>query len=131
MLSRHDLEMGTRPLEKAKWAGAVDAVGGDILGWITRTTKYGGSIACSGLTAGIDLNTSVMPFILRGVTLLGIDSAMCAMDRRQEVWRRLATDMKPTRLPAVAKEITLEALPDAFSTLLAGEARGRTVVRLA
>ena len=83
-----------------------------------------------GLTAGIDLNTSVMPFILRGVSLLGIDSAMCPMDRRQEVWGRLATDMKPTRLPAVAKEITLEALPDAFSTLLASEARGRIVVRL-
>ena len=131
VLSRHDLEMGTRPLEKAKWAGAIDAVGGDILAWITRTTKYGGSIASSGLTAGIDLKTTVMPFILRGVSLLGIDSAVCPMERRREVWQRLATDMKPKRLSGVAKEITLEGLPEAFSTLLAGEARGRIVVGLA
>lgn len=131
VLSRHELEMGTRPLEKSTWAGAVDAVGGDILAWLTRTTKYGGSIACSGLTAGINLKTTVMPFILRGVSLLGIDSAVCPMERRREVWRRLATDMKPTRLPAVANEITLDGLPDAFSTLLAGEARGRIVVGLA
>ena len=130
VLSRHELEMGTRPLEKSTWAGAVDAVGGDILAWLTRTTKYGGSIACSGLTAGINLNTTVMPFILRGVSLLGIDSATCPMERRLEVWQRLATDMKPTRLPGVAKEITLDGLPHAFSTLLAGEARGRIVVRL-
>ena len=131
VLSRHDLEMGTRPLEKAKWAGAIDAVGGDILAWITRTTKYGGSIASSGLTAGIDLKTTVMPFILRGVSLLGIDSAVCPMERRREVWQRLATDMKPKRLSGVAKEITLEGLPEAFSTLLAGEARGRIGVGLA
>lgn len=131
VLSRHDLEMGTRPLEKAKWAGAIDAVGGDILAWITRTTKYGGSIASSGLTAGIDLKTTVMPFILRGVSLLGIDSAACPMERRREVWQRLATDMKPKRLSGVAREITLEGLPEAFSTLLAGEARGRIVVGLA
>jgi NADPH2:quinone reductase len=131
VLSRHDLEMGTRPLEKAIWAGAVDAVGGDILAWLTRTTKCGGSIASSGLTAGIDLNTTVMPFILRGVSLLGIDSAVCPMERRREVWQRLATDMKPKRLSGVAKEISLEGLPEAFSTLLAGEARGRIVVGLA
>jgi len=130
VLSRHELEMGTRPLEKSTWAGAVDAVGGDILAWLTRTTKYGGSIACSGLTAGIDLNTTVMPFILRGVSLLGIDSAVCPMKRRLEVWQRLATDMKPSKLSAVAREIRLEGLPEAFSTLLAGEARGRFVVGL-
>jgi NADPH2:quinone reductase len=130
VLSRHKLEMGTRPLEKSTWAGAVDAVGGDILAWLTRTTKYGGSIACSGLTAGIDLNTTVMPFILRGVSLLGIDSAVCPMKRRLEVWQRLATDMKPSKLSAVAREIRLEGLPEAFSTLLAGEARGRFVVGL-
>ena len=98
VLSRHELEMGTRPLEKATWAGAVDAVGGDILTWLTRTTKYGGSIACSGLTAGIKVNTTVLPFILRRVSLLGIDSVMCPMNQRREVWRRLATDMKPTQL---------------------------------
>ena len=131
VLSRHEIEMGTRPLEKSMWAGAVDPVGGDILAWLTRTMKYGGCISSSGLTAGIDLNTTVLPFILRGVSLLGIDSVMCPMARRQEVWRRLATDMKPTRLPTVAEEITLAGLPEAFATLLAGEARGRTVVKIA
>ncbi len=130
VLSRHEIEMGTRPLEKSMWAGAVDPVGGDILAWLTRTMKYGGYISSSGLTAGINLNTTVLPFILRGVSLLGIDSVMCPMARRQDVWRRLATDMKPTRLPTVTKEITLAGLPEAFATLLAGEARGRTVVKI-
>ena len=131
VLSRHELEMGTRPLEKSTWAGAVDPVGGDILAWLTRTMKHGASIASLGLTAGVNLNTTVLPFILRGVNLLGIDSAMCPMDRRSEVWRRLATDMKPTHLTTVAREVTLSGLPDAFATLLKGEARGRTVVKIA
>lgn len=131
VLSRHDLEMGTRPLEKSTWAGAVDPVGGDILAWLTRTMKHDGCIASSGLTSGIALNTTVLPFILRGVSLLGIDSAMCPMERRREVWQRLATDMKPTHLPRVSEEITLVDLPGAFSTMLAGEARGRKVVKIA
>ena len=131
VLSRHDLEMGTRPLEKSMWAGAVDAVGGDILAWLTRTLKYGGSIASSGLTAGTNLNTTVMPFILRGVNLLGIDSATCSLDRRREIWQRLATDMKPTQLFDVSEKIDLSGLREAFSTLLAGEARGRIVVKVA
>ena len=130
VLSRHELEMGTRPLEKSTWAGAVDAVGGDILAWLTRTMKHDGRIASSGLTAGIALNTTVLPFILRGVSLLGIDSAMCPMERRREVWQRLATDIKPTRLLTVTEEITIADLPEAFSTMLAGEARGRKVVRI-
>ncbi len=130
VLSRHELELGERPLEKSTWAGAVDAVGGDILGWLTRTMAHGGCIASSGLTAGIELRTTVLPFILRGVRLLGIDSVMCPMERRREVWARLATDLKPVRLPARAREITLADLPGAFATLLAGEARGRTVVRI-
>ena len=91
VISRHDLEMGTRPLEKSTWAGAVDPVGGDILAWLTRTMRPGGCIASSGLTAGIDLKTTVMPFILRGVSLLGIDSAYCPIERRRDVWHRLAT----------------------------------------
>ena len=123
--------MGTRPLEKSTWAGAVDPVGGDILAWLTRTMKQNGCIASSGLTAGIALSTTVLPFILRGVSLLGIDSAMCPMEQRREVWQRLATDMKPTRLPTIAEEIGLSDLPEAFSTMLAGEARGRKVVKIA
>jgi NADPH2:quinone reductase len=130
VLSRHELETGGRPLEKAIWAGAVDAVGGKVLAWLTRTMRYRGCIASSGLTAGIELDTTVLPFILRGVRLLGIDSVMCPMDLRRRVWQRLATDMKPTRLPTVARTIGLAGLPGAFATLLAGEARGRTVVRI-
>ena len=130
ILSRTTLAMGTRPLEMARWAGAIDAVGGDMLAWLTRTTNYWGSIASTGLTGGVELRTTVMPFILRGVSLIGIDSAMCPMPIRVEVWRRLATDMKPADLNAIAHDITLDALPAAFETLLAGKARGRFVVNL-
>ena len=129
-MSRTTLAMGTRPLEAARWAGAVDAVGGDLLAWLTRTTNYGGSIASTGLTGGIELRTTVMPFILRGVSLIGIDSAMCPMPVRCEVWRRLATDMKPADLNSIAHEIALDGLGSAFDTLIAGKARGRFVVNL-
>jgi NADPH2:quinone reductase len=130
ILSREGLQMGTRPLEKAAWAGAIDPVGGATLAWLTRTTMYGGCIASCGLTGGTDLQTTVMPFILRGVKLLGIDSVMCPMRTRQEVWRRLATDLKPARLAEVAHEIPLDGLPAAFDALLNGRVRGRLVVRL-
>jgi acrylyl-CoA reductase (NADPH) len=130
VLSRHTLQMGTKPLEKMLWAGAVDAVGGDTLAWLTRTMMYGGAIANSGLTGGTELKTTVLPFILRGVKLLGIDSAMCPMDKRLAVWPRLATDLKPNKLTAATREIALDELPDAFTTLLKGQARGRFVVRL-
>ena len=130
ILSRTTLTMGTRPLETARWAGAIDAVGGDMLAWLTRTTNYWGGIASTGLTGGVELRTTVMPFILRGVSLIGIDSAMCPMPIRLEVWRRLSTDMRPADLNAIAHEITLDGLPAAFETLLAGKARGRFVVNL-
>ncbi|MGD2047184.1 MAG: oxidoreductase [Gemmatimonadota bacterium] len=130
ILSRNTLEMGTRPLEKSTWAGAVDPVGGSVLAWLTRTMAYGGCIASSGLAGGVELNTTVLPFILRAVKLLGIDSAMCPMDTRREVWSRLASDMKTTHAGEIAHEIGLEDLPDAFATLLEGRARGRFVVKL-
>jgi NADPH2:quinone reductase len=130
VLSRNGLQMGTKPLEKSLWAGAVDAVGGETLAWLTRTMHYNGCIASSGLTAGTDLHTTVLPFILRGVKLLGIDSAMCPMPKRQAVWRRIATDMKPGELRAIGKEVDLDQLPDAFGALLEGAARGRFVVKL-
>ena len=129
VLSRKTLQMGTRPLEKALWAGAVDVAGGDTLAWLTRTMMYNGCIASSGLTAGTELKTTVLPFILRGVKLLGIDSVMCPAEHRQAIWRRLATDLKPAGLGAITTEIDLEGLPGAFATLLAGGARGRFVVR--
>jgi acrylyl-CoA reductase (NADPH) len=130
VLSRNGLQMGTRPLEKSMWAGAVDAVGGETLAWLTRTMTYNGVIASSGLTGGTELHTTVMPFILRGVKLLGIDSVMCPAAKRRQVWQRLAGDLKPAGLREIAREIGLEDLPDAFATLLRGGARGRFVVKL-
>lgn len=130
VLDRKTLVMGTRPLEAARWAGAIDAVGGDLLAWLTRTTGYWGHIASTGLTGGADLHTTVMPFILRGVSLIGIDSAMCPMDVRIDVWRRLASDMKPAHLGSIARQIALDDLPRAFTTLIEGAARGRFVVQL-
>jgi acrylyl-CoA reductase (NADPH) len=130
VLARATLQMGTRPLEKAMWAGAVDPVGGATLAWLTRTMIYNGCIACSGLTGGTELQTTVLPFILRAVKLLGIDSAMCPMAKRRDVWRRLATDLKPVRLAETAHQISLDQLPSAFATLLEGRARGRYVVKL-
>jgi acrylyl-CoA reductase (NADPH) len=130
VLARAGLQMGTRPLEKASWAGAVDPVGGDTLAWLTRTMLQQGCIASSGLTGGTELHTTVMPFILRGVKLLGIDSVQCPMPVRREVWRRLASDLKPARLVESARTISLQELPAAFETLLTGQARGRYVVKL-
>ena len=130
ILLRSTLQMGTRPLEKSMWAGAVDPVGGATLAWLTRTMMQNGCIASSGLTGGTELNTTVLPFILRGVKLLGIDSVMCPMATRLEVWRRLATDLKPAKLVEAARQISLDELPSAFDVLLKGHARGRYVVKL-
>jgi NADPH2:quinone reductase len=130
VLSRTTLQMGTRPLEKTMWAGAVDAVGGDTLAWLTRTMMYNGPIACSGLTGGTDLHTTVLPFILRGTKLLGIDSVMCPMAVRRAVWPRLATLTKPSVLKTMTREISIDGLPEAFAVLLKGGAKGRFVVKL-
>jgi len=130
VLSRASIDLGTRPLEKATWAGAVDAVGGDLLAWLVRTTDYWGSIASTGLTGGVDLRLTVLPFILRGVSLVGVDSVMCPMALRQATWVRLATDLKPLDLTLSTTVIGLDDLAGAFATLMAGRARGRFVVRL-
>jgi NADPH2:quinone reductase len=130
ILPRSAAQKSSRPLEKATWAGAVDPVGGETLAWLTRTMNYGASIANSGLTGGIELHTTVVPFILRGVNLLGIDSVTCPMPPRLEIWRRLATDMKPKMLASIAREIDLAGLPGAFATLAAGNARGRFIVKV-
>ena len=130
VLARHTLQMGTRPVEKALWAGAVDVVGGEMLAWLTRTMMYNGAIASSGLTGGVELKTTVLPFILRGVKLLGIDSVLCPMTTRLDVWRRLATDLKPAHLKSIATVIGLDDLSGAFAALLSGAARGRYVVRV-
>lgn len=130
VLPRSAVQPSTKPIEKGTWAGAVDPVGGDTLAWLLRSMAHRGAIAVSGLTGGVDVHTTVIPFILRGVKLLGIDSVMCPMDERLATWRRLAGDMKPANLHASAREIGLADLPDAFATLLKGGARGRFVVRL-
>ena len=130
VLPRATLELGSRPLEKATWAGAIDAVGGDLLSWLVRSTQAWGGVASAGLTGGVDVRLTVMPFILRGVSLIGVDSVTCPMDLRRDTWRRLATDMKPHALETIATVIPLDGLDQAFATLLAGRARGRFVVRL-
>jgi NADPH2:quinone reductase len=129
---RDALELGTRPLEKATWAAAVDVAGGDLLAWLVRTTVPWGGVASTGLTGGANLSLTVMPFILRGVSLIGVDSVACPADLRRHTWQRLATDMRPRALASIApSDITLDDLPAAFDTLLEGQARGRHVVHLA
>jgi acrylyl-CoA reductase (NADPH) len=130
VLPRSAVQQATRPLDKATWAGAVDPVGGDTLAWLLRSMAYRGAVAVSGLTGGTEVHTTVIPFILRGVKLLGIDSVMCPMDERRATWQRLATDMKPANLRQSVREIGLADLPDAFATLTSGGAVGRFVVAL-
>ncbi len=120
-----------RPLAKSVWAGAVDCVGGDVLAGVLRGLRYGASVAACGNTAGISLPTSVLPFILRGVSLLGIDSVQTPIEDRRETWARLADDLKPPHLAeAIAREVTLDGLEDALDAILRGELQGRTVVRV-
>ena len=129
VLSRHSIQFTDRPIESGKWAAAVDAAGGDLLSWLVKTTTAWGGIASTGLTGGIDLKLTVIPFILRGVSLIGIDSVTCPMDIRRKTWQRLATDMKPA-LSVAVQEIGLDELPGAFATLAEGRALGRFVVRI-
>ena len=117
-----------RPLDKALWAGAVDNLGGDVLAWMASTMKQGGTIASIGLAASHTLNTTVMPFILRGASLLGIDSGYLGEPYRSGIWQRLATDMKPPHLAAMARKVAFDELPNLFPEYLAGRARGRVVV---
>jgi NADPH2:quinone reductase len=130
VLLRQELDMGSRPLERSLWAGAVDPVGGSMLAWLTRTMMVHGSIASSGLAGGIELNTTVMPFILRGINLLGIDSVACPMPLRLEVWRRLATDLRPRHWGSLVHTVELEQLTPLFESMMRGESLGRNVVRI-
>ncbi|MDQ4147120.1 MAG: oxidoreductase [Pseudomonadota bacterium] len=131
IVNRHNLEMGTQPLEKTQWGGAIDNVGGDILAWLTRTVSPWGNIVSIGLTGGVKLETTVMPFILRGVGLLGVSSSNCPLPWREPLWQRLGSDLKPRHLDKIASEtVTLQQLPDVFERMLAGQTRGRVVVSL-
>ena len=119
-----------KPLDKALWAGAVDNLGGEVLSWMTSTMKQAGTIASIGLAASMELKTSVAPFILRGVSLLGIDSGYIGDPLRGEVWRRLGSDWKPEQVIAQAREIPFEALPGVFDDFLQARVTGRTIVRI-
>lgn len=131
-ISRHDLHWGQNPLETTRWAGCIDAVGGDMLAGISRVIGLYGNIACCGMAGGHGLHTTVFPLILRGVSLLGISSNNCPYDIRRMLWDRLANEWKPPALADIAgEEVPLEGLDPVFRTLLDGQAHGRTVVRVA
>ena len=130
-ISRHDLHWGSKPLEKARWAGAFDNVGGDMLAGLTRVVGMYGNIATCGNAGGIGLQTTVLPFILRGVSLVGVSSENCPSDIRATLWKRLAKEWKPRHIERiVSEEITMEDLGDTFEKMLEGQSFGRTVVRL-
>ena len=123
-------EESRRPLETTVWAGAVDCVGGVTLANVLKKIHYGGSVAASGLTGGGGLPTTVMPFILRGVNLLGIDSVLIPIERRRAIWARIATDLKPSNLDQIGHAVTLDDLDEVLTAILAGRAQGRSVIDL-
>jgi acrylyl-CoA reductase (NADPH) len=131
IIARSSIEASSKPLEKPLWAAAFDSVGGEQLAWLTRTMQSSGLIAAFGNAGGIELKTTVLPFILRGVRLIGVDSGYTPMPLRTKVWDRLASDLKPRHLDEIAYPIGLDELPEQFARMLKGAARGRAVVRLA
>jgi putative YhdH/YhfP family quinone oxidoreductase len=120
-----------KPLDKTTWAGAVDNLGGEMLAWLASTMQIGAPLAAVGLAASMNLNTTVAPFILRGVSLLGVDSVNCQMPQRQAVWQRLATDMRPRHLAQLTRTIPFDDLPKVFDDFLQARVRGRIVVDMA
>ncbi len=130
VIARAELSEKPRPLGKERWIGGIDSVGSTTLANVLSMTRYHGAVAACGLAAGMDLPTSVAPFILRGVSLLGIDSVMCPKDLRREAWRRHAIDLDPAKLSAITTEIGLGDVIAAGARILAGEIRGRVVVRI-
>jgi putative YhdH/YhfP family quinone oxidoreductase len=132
VMLRQSLDLAKiKPLGKETWAGAVDNLGGDVLSWMASTMQIGGTLSSIGLAASMSFNTTVAPFILRGVSLLGIDSVNCPMTQRRAVWDRLATDMKPRQLSAMTRHIAFADLPAAFDDYIAGRVKGRVVVDIA
>ena len=130
-ISRHDLHWGQNPLEKTRWAGCIDNVGGDMLAGISRVIDLWGNIASCGMAGGIGLNTTVFPFILRGVSLLGISSNNTPMDVRRQLWDRLANEWRPRHLDEICKEeVSLDGMEPVFKRMMAGESLGRTVVKI-
>lgn len=130
IIDRNELSGPAKPLAKERWAGGIDSVGSSTLANLLSMTKYGGAIAACGLAAGMDLPSSVAPFILRGVCLLGIDSVMCPIEPRKAAWQRLATDLDPAKLAEITREISLSEVSDWGAKILAGQVRGRVVVKI-
>lgn len=130
VLLRESIAAAARPLESEQYAGAVDTCGSSVLAGILPRIRYGGCVAACGLAAGFDLNTSVMPFILRGVTLAGVDSVMCSLPRRHQAWQRIARDLPLPLLQGISRDIGLEQVVAECQNLAAGAARGRVVVRM-
>lgn len=130
IMDRNELSAPAKPLAKERWAGGVDSVGSTTLANLLSMTKYGGAIAACGLAAGMDLPSSVAPFILRGVCLLGIDSVMCPLPPRKAAWQRLASDLDRTKLAEITTEISLDQVPEWGAKILAGQVRGRVVVKI-
>jgi putative YhdH/YhfP family quinone oxidoreductase len=132
ILSRKQVDLSsTRPLESGQWAGALDAVGGPVLSWLTRTMLQNGAIASFGNAGGAELNATVYPFILRGVRLIGIDSSATAMPLRQIIWQRMSTDLRPAQLEKAAQPVDFLQLPEVFQKVLQSQSRGRVVVEIA
>lgn len=119
-----------RALERAQWAGALDAVGGETLSWLVRSMLQNGAIASFGNTGGAELHISVYPFILRGVRLLGVDSAATLMPLREKIWKRLAGELRPKMLGSVARTVAFSELPEVFQGMIRGQSRGRAVVKI-
>jgi len=130
VIDRNELSAPAKPIAKERWAGGVDSVGSTTLANLLSMTKYGGAIAACGLAAGMDLPSSVAPFILRGVCLLGIDSVMCPIEPRKAAWQRLASDLDRTKLSEITQEIPLDEVPQWGAKILAGQVRGRIVVKI-
>jgi len=130
VIDRNELSAPAKPLAKERWAGGVDSVGSNTLANLLSMTKYSGAIAACGLAAGMDLPSSVAPFILRGVCLLGIDSVMCPLERRKAAWERLAEDLDRGKLSEITHEIRLDQVLDVAAQILSGDVRGRIVVKI-
>ena len=131
MIDRNELSGPAKPLARERWAGGIDSVGSTTLANLLSMTKYRGAIAACGLAAGMDLPASVAPFILRGVCLLGIDSVMCPIELRKLAWKRLASDLDRAKLADITQEIGLDQVIEAGPRILAGQVRGRIVVKIA
>jgi acrylyl-CoA reductase (NADPH) len=130
IVARADLSGPVKALAKERWAGGVDAVGSTMLANLLSMTRYGGAVAACGLAGGMDLPTSVAPFILRAVCLYGIDSVMCPLAKRKEAWKRLESDLDRPKLATMTREIDLSELSEAAAAILKGEVRGRIVVKI-